>query len=348
MSFKSKLIFPFGAIALGVIAALILLEVTLRVLGVGARDVFTVNVEEYRAIPGIYAPDQTFTGREIQELPYPVRINSLGYRGDELPIDKPKGELRIFMTGDSFIYGDFVSNEETFPAQLESNLRRTCSNVRVINAGLRGGSIIGQAALIERGLQMDPDLVILNFFENDIEDMANPLWDGIARNRIAKSQFPLSILYPMLRYTSLWELALKVRSTLRSQSAVRQVTTLDVSSMHERNNGLESTYWGTFMEVHDTLQKHGIPLIFTTYPDHKTVGAKGSELNMWINEQATAEGITTVSLLPILLSAGTTTELYALPFNAHPSPYGYAVVGKYLSEFLMTHDVLTTRCDHVR
>src|SRR5215470_5660402 len=51
-----------------------------------------------------------------------VRTNSLGLRGAEIP-PREAGELRILVLGDSITFGDYVDEDETYPAVLERRLR---------------------------------------------------------------------------------------------------------------------------------------------------------------------------------------------------------------------------------
>ena len=140
-----------------VAVALVLAELLLRAFGLAPTDgLATVNTSDFERIPGIFAPHQHLIVRQIRALPYRVSIDSLGYRGTDFPRVKPQGETRIVFIGDSFVHGDFVHNEETLPAQLERVLGERCHNVRVINAGLGGSTIIEHHQLIIRALASRP------------------------------------------------------------------------------------------------------------------------------------------------------------------------------------------------
>ncbi|MBK7905607.1 MAG: hypothetical protein IPJ78_03495 [Gemmatimonadetes bacterium] len=110
-----------------------------------------------------------------------VRINSLGYRGPEIPREKPPGEYRVVMIGDSFTFGDYVDDHETLPAKLEEALRADCAAVRAINAGVMNTTIDSHAQMAERALALEPDLVVLTFYENDVDDLRNPMWRRSSR-----------------------------------------------------------------------------------------------------------------------------------------------------------------------
>jgi len=98
--------------------------------------------------------------------------NSLGYRNDEFPIEKPAGVFRIVALGGSTVYTEKVKdNKQTFTAQLENILRSQYgySNVQVINAGVPGFNSWESLINLEfRVLDLEPDLVILYQNTNDV------------------------------------------------------------------------------------------------------------------------------------------------------------------------------------
>ncbi|MCX5759429.1 MAG: SGNH/GDSL hydrolase family protein, partial [Candidatus Hydrogenedentes bacterium] len=105
-------------------------------------------------------------------------LSSLGFRDREYG-EKEHGEYRILMLGDSFTMGHATRNDnDTIPKLLESILTQELdripehpSQVSVINAGCGGAGPIQELGMLERGLTLKPDLVILEIFpQNDIEN----------------------------------------------------------------------------------------------------------------------------------------------------------------------------------
>lgn len=97
-----------------------------------------------------------------------VRYNSLGLRGPELRDD---GSKRILAIGDSCTWGWGAEQDETYPAVLQRLLdeRNGRGAYQVINAGVPGyTSYQGLLYLRERGLSLDPSIVIAAYGFNDI------------------------------------------------------------------------------------------------------------------------------------------------------------------------------------
>ncbi len=102
-----------------------------------------------------------------------IHINAHGLRGEEFPLAKPAGEVRILCLGGSTTAGEEVREAETYPAQLEALLRRRCPGraIRVINAGVPtydlGRSLTQYALDLYR---LEPDFVTIYHGINDLFD----------------------------------------------------------------------------------------------------------------------------------------------------------------------------------
>lgn len=100
--------------------------------------------------------------------------DSNGNRGSRPLIEKAPGEFRILMLGDSFTFGFGVNSDQTFASLLEKKLRReTGMNVNVINAGVPSYGTLQEVRYLKAyAKKLEPDLVIVAFFDND-------LWDNV-------------------------------------------------------------------------------------------------------------------------------------------------------------------------
>jgi hypothetical protein len=96
-----------------------------------------------------------------------LNSDALGFRGtEEYSESKPPGRLRILVLGDSFTFGEDLSDKETYAALLESSL----PGVDVMNLGVHGyGHDQMLIALQEIGPRVHPDFVLLGFVAEDME-----------------------------------------------------------------------------------------------------------------------------------------------------------------------------------
>src|SRR5262249_11426859 len=96
-----------------------------------------------------------------------IRTNSLGYRGPEIG---PKTRTRILFLGDSITLGHYLPEEETFVARVESLSATTGAPLQTINAGIAAAGLQGELAILpETGLQTERDVVVVDFYLNDVQ-----------------------------------------------------------------------------------------------------------------------------------------------------------------------------------
>ena len=101
--------------------------------------------------------------------PRRFNTNSHGHISDvEYPVEKPSGEYRIVVIGDSFTAG--VTNSVRWPDELERELRRHgLDRCRVINVGLDG---ISASQFIDvykhEARRFEPDMVVVNILADNL------------------------------------------------------------------------------------------------------------------------------------------------------------------------------------
>jgi hypothetical protein len=95
-----------------------------------------------------------------------LNTNSKGLRGKkDFSYVKDKDKLRILILGDSFTFGDEVSDDETYSYYLQQMLPHT----EVINMGVHGYGHDQMLILLrEEGVKYEPDIVILGFLPLDM------------------------------------------------------------------------------------------------------------------------------------------------------------------------------------
>lgn len=106
------------------------------------------------------------------EFSVEYRVNNLGLRGENFSEMKPENEYRILFLGDSFIEGIGVSQAETTSQKTEDKLIEISGKkVKTINAGVSAYSpLLEWLYLRDRGINLNPDLVVVNLFMNDFND----------------------------------------------------------------------------------------------------------------------------------------------------------------------------------
>jgi hypothetical protein len=95
-----------------------------------------------------------------------VRINDAGLRDDELPGERPQ-EWRLLFLGDSQMFGDGVTAEDTFVDRLQHQHR----SLQAINAGVIGYGTDQEVLYFERdGRQYSPNVTVVGLNAYDLRD----------------------------------------------------------------------------------------------------------------------------------------------------------------------------------
>jgi lysophospholipase L1-like esterase len=100
----------------------------------------------------------------------PIDINSNGFRDNEIPAIKNPGETRILVLGDSITFGANTTQEYTYAKRAEAYLaaESQAGQIRIINGGVEGiGTKDEIDILIDQGLAISPDIVVVGFYLND-------------------------------------------------------------------------------------------------------------------------------------------------------------------------------------
>jgi lysophospholipase L1-like esterase len=167
-----RLLSHAALIALGIVIALVLLEILLR-------GWYSTRGTEQERIRYVYSraeiAAQTAQLVGIPYLNYTLNptledVNEYGYRGAAVAIPKPDSVLRIVTLGGSTTYGHALTADEAYPTQLERILRDDYAipNVEVVNLGVPGYfSLDSLVNLATRGLALQPDLIIVYDGVND-------------------------------------------------------------------------------------------------------------------------------------------------------------------------------------
>lgn len=104
-------------------------------------------------------------------------LNTLGFPGAEHVALPPKdGCFRVVLAGDSFTFGDMTDGDKTFASLLAARVPALHRNgcVKFFNIAAPVTTIEEQSRRIRETIDtLDPDLVLLGQYQNDISDLTN-------------------------------------------------------------------------------------------------------------------------------------------------------------------------------
>ena len=164
-----------------------------------------------------------------------LNTNSKGLRGKtDFPYTKNKDKVRILILGDSFTFGDEVSDDETYSARLQAMLPHT----EIINMGMHGYGHDQMLILFrEEGVKYQPDIVILGFLPLDMSrnllgfrDFAKPRF-VLNRGELKLTGSPVPRPEEILRWDWTRPRIVDIFSTL--QHRVKKISGLQKTEMEE-------------------------------------------------------------------------------------------------------------------
>lgn len=170
----SSFFFRLAVAILGILALALTVEFGLRATGFGLSEKSLHALHELRLDkPWLFGlrPGIEVTVPATGDVVY--RINEDGFRDRRYPLEPPPGTFRIIVLGNSVAFGYGVDETETFAKRLEEVLRQRYPGrpFEVLNFAVNGYNAYNQGALLaDRGLQYEPDLVLVQFSVGVLHD----------------------------------------------------------------------------------------------------------------------------------------------------------------------------------
>ena len=268
--------------------------------------------------PGIESL-RVFRGKVLNSSSHAVRGIA------ENTYDRTPGKRRILVFGDSFTFGDEVSDGETYAAQLAQLL----PNVEVLNLGVHGYGHEQMLLYVEQeGLKYHPDLVIIGFVWFDMlrnasafQSFAKPMFtieaDSFVLTRVPVPT-PEAVQYADRWRLRLWDMASAFAGVARARAGYTRSHAEDLTRRifdrfvrAVRANGAEPliVYLPTLAEMIHTdsalssnerfldsyCSVHGVPCLFLRprFADARSHGVAFDTTAHWdpVGHRLAAEGI---------------------------------------------------------
>ncbi|HLD10919.1 MAG TPA: SGNH/GDSL hydrolase family protein [Candidatus Nanoarchaeia archaeon] len=223
-----------------------------------------------------------------------VKNNEQGLRMDR-NISLEKSKYRIAFMGDSFIFGHGVNTKERVSELIEREL----SNLEVINFGVSGyGTDQYYLQLQNNVLNFKPDMVIIAFYVNDLEDVGEnirynypkPLFRLNENDSLELTNIPVPLIkpkenrYPWLTKINLYlshkshtfvffkPLLKKLYDSINSQkdNEIKMYGFSDISlikiNYSQEYKGFKELNDKLYCEISNLLKQRNIPLIVVNIP----------------------------------------------------------------------------------
>ncbi len=317
-------------------------------VGISERwpQVVTVDTPQgKRLIPGsrVVIKNHYLSHRDIK-----LEINSLGFRDEEIAAKKEPDEFRLLVLGDSIAFGDYLPAEEVFVQRLEHYLHETAPGrkIQAINAGISDCGLDEELSLLEeRGLALQPDVVLVEFYLND----SRPPWGFPGENGYRNWLRRHSLLAEYI-----WK-SIKLKSWLSQQGAERfswlkEMDRLDwahdpaafarlaYSARYDWGAGFQPDSWppvaAKFRRLAELAEKHGFRVIVAFFPVVFQAYARFEETSPQtrLAEIAAANRFGFVDLLPMFRKNNQERLFFD---QCHPIAKTNDLIGRALAAYLV-------------
>jgi hypothetical protein len=266
-----------------------------------------------------------------------LSTNSRGIRGvKEYVVPKPASVTRIVALGDSMTFGEGVPDDATWPAQLAAGM----PGVEVANLGGRGYAHDQMYfALVDDGLALEPDVVVLGFFGPDLVRNESTFY-AYEKPRLARAgnswqmeNVPVPMPRDVMHRVRSWPLIYALpRGLLEMSQPGEPDTDYDPARAREILRRIVAAASG--------VRARFVLVNIPENPDGEQQGRS------FFNDYCTRTHAECVDALPLFqLPPGDPKKPpgpYTLPHNIHYSREGYAVVAGAVREYLALHPVAVT------
>jgi len=226
----------------------------------------------YRHRPGVQR--SIMVGNRLEGI---VSINRWGHHDTEFPAEKPPGEFRALMLGDSVTMGFGVAYEDTFSAHLEHELVENAtgySSFEVINTGVHGYSTYQESRIFEESLVFEPDFVAIGFCLNDVTEpfVVNEEYGGVGLDYHGVTQTTTPFVGWIANETGYGRLLQRLSQRSKSVDAEKRLEIYNVRRMVELSDSdpeIQEAWRITLTHleaVYDLARERGKPIVLLIFP----------------------------------------------------------------------------------
>ncbi len=250
-----------------------------------------------------------------------VSLNNFGYRGGKLDLEKKAGILRIYSLGDSYTYGWYLDQGNSYPDILEKLVNQEFpGKVEVINASQPGFSPQEELERFENdGSLFSPDVVTIGINIFDLMD---------------KEFKPTAEKSPVLSNSKLFQLTFgnadRRRIDLANRDEIRRV-------LEEASPQLQK-FKDRLSKLNELVKATGGKLVLIVFPEFNPSNPNEPYRFVKFHEDmkkiAADQGIILVDFFEVFSKIDDKKSLVLNPVDSHPSAFAHQLAAEELKKKL--------------
>jgi len=249
-----------------------------------------------------------YEGYSAKLPPSIVSINHDGFRDRDFSLEKSEHTFRIIALGDSFTIGEAINISMTYPKVLEKKLNENKKdfNYEVLNFGVGAYSTYQEIELLkQKGLKYHPDIVLVGYLPNDIENIT----------RVSE-----------LKQVLVWEYKQKnITFTIWDYKIHEEAFTLLHNEM--QNMSFEEAFAivkQPLDELYNISKENNLSVMIVYFPAEEFLYGK-EQLDALKNISAERNWCF-LDLTPIYEQKNLLKEVVSYPLDRHPNAYAYSII----------------------
>ena len=274
-------------------------------------------------------------------------INSLGLPDEEFVDVLPKGKcVHVLLAGDSYTFGDGTSWQYRWGNVLKGMTERRFPDrcIRYFNIGVRNTTIDTTIVRIHQVLPLiQPDVVILSQYQNDLTDLANPgspAWvprgpghpyDSHWGTRLARMVPGYNV--SLVRFFTYQAFAFMIKNDIK-YDVLGTWSVLEGEGKRTLADSLKSIYHGLYASLVKDMHDRNIQFATLTFPSKMDVLAKRTPEGEYFESLAKEFAVPHLSLMPTLDANRGGMPFYM--YDGHMSEFGNRVSAEAIWKWLFT------------
>lgn len=254
-----------------------------------------------------------------------VVYNNYFFRDRDFNPIKQEGITRIGVLGDSIAFGGGIEKvEDRFSNILEKNLRNAGYNVEVFNLGKPGYDTEGEIKVYEGVKHLNFDIIIWEYFLNDIQPEGNStgtpiIVNGSKKDKIAEFLSDRSYFFDFLYW--------RINSRYRKVFLDLRTADMDRYQDQERLSQHKEEIANFIKNLKNDNKKVIViifPFVYFMGPNYPTV-----EIHDLMDNVFRENGVETIDLLDDVKDKNS-KDLVAGPFDSHPNEFVHKLAAEKL------------------
>ena len=303
---------------------------------------FPSHQDSRRSLSGFVVQDKELGWRLQPRKKGTLATNELGFRDTAF---NQNADKRILLLGDSISWGDGISDvKKVYPYLLEKMLsEKTGHTYEVINSSVPGYSTFQQLRYLQQyGIELDPDMIILQFSLNDVVERYSAFaqygGDNVFLGVDTRKLIP-GIHGRLIRNSRAYEALIRLLMSLGRNQQEYKVRKM---ASDQLSQDLKSAWALTLSEIegiNEIAVENGTPLMIVIAPYHFQLGRsqKTNQPQKVLLKYGRDNDIPVVDLLPHFESAYQQNRNIPLFKDANH----FSIIGHFLTSLILAKSILS-------